>query len=378
MGILDRIRARSKQSPQPDEPEEPLRGVNISSPRPAPGQRPVRTDGHVIHCPDGEIFQPTGVDASDLPTYDHLFPNGPYQFFRSPPPRPGPKDPRRPQQSAKKTVTIPTPVIGILCGSGILDKAQMAGLARLNHSIYDTVTPHLYRQVTIDRYSVLKLLYGIPLPVSGYTFDPKATFNAKGKKKQIYHDEDVISSAVERRKRKCLEYVKEIILDEPLLDCKTCQSLIRLRDPSFAMDASDTQPAGQFQPMREPVEPASSSTTESTTLMPNVDTVYLTPGLTTALAQWEKTAKSPHLLLDAITALCGRKAIRTLNVPGSSISAHRPDPGGSEIGETRDFVDEINQTFGPESMNWTPFKMNLHELDAWLEDRDVAVLRRVQ
>jgi hypothetical protein len=376
MGIFDRLRAHSKRDAEPIEPEGSLRGIVISSPRPASEQRPIRTDRYAIQCPDGSTFEPTGIDASGLPTYDHLFPNGPYQFFRNPPPRPGPKDPRRPQTSKKTPITIPSPVLGIICKRGLVNKAEMAILARLNHSVYDTVIPHLYRQITIDRYSILRILYGIPLPVSGYSFDPNATFNAKGKKKQVYKEEDVVPPAVERRKRKCLEYVKEIVLDEPLLDYKTCQSLIRLRDPSYAMDASDTQPAGQFQPMREPAESSSAPSTEiSTTLMPNVDTVYLTPALNHALVQWEKTSKSPHLLLDAIVALCGQKTIKPLDLSGKTKSepTRSQDPGGSESAEKKDFVDELNETFGPKCMTWHPFQMNLKELDEWLLDRDVPV-----
>ena len=186
----------------------------------------------------------------------------------------------------------------------------MAILALLNRSMYDVVIPHLYRQITIDRYTLPKILYGIPLPIVGFTFDPQATFDRKGKRRQVYREEDVISRTVEERKRSCLKYVREIVLDQPLVDWRLCQSLLILRNPEYGRDASDSQPFGQYHPMREP-EDASASSTDSigtnTILMPNVETVYLTSEVVTAMDNWEKSSNSPHVLLEAIHALCGPK-----------------------------------------------------------------------
>ena len=309
MGIFDRLQAHLKQSTSPVEPpEEPLRGLVISSPRPpSPSQRTGRSDYFTQHAI--EVEDEVEVDEDGLPTYNHLFPNGPYRWFRDPPrpinPARPPKDPRRLVKEPRK---IPLPVIDILCSH--IDRSSMAILALLNRSMYDVVIPHLYRQITIDRYTLPKILYGIPLPIVGFTFDPQAIFDRKGKQKQVYREEDVIPRTVEERKRRCLKYVREIVLDQPLVDWRLCQSLLILRDPEYGRDASDSQPFGQYHPMREP-EDASASSTDSigtnTILMPNVETVYLTSEGVAAMNEWEKSSDSPHILLDATHALCGPK-----------------------------------------------------------------------
>jgi len=241
-------------------------------------------------------------------------------------------------------------VIDIMC-KYVLDASSMAILARLNHAMYDTVTPHLYRKIAVDRFTLPKILYGIPLPISGFTFDPKAKFDAKGKQKQVYREEDVISRKVEERKRKCLENVRKIVLEEPLLDWRICQSLLILRDPGYGRDYSDTQPLGRYHPMREPEDPKEESSSRSIintiVLMSKVETVFLTPGVVTALKGWETRAKSPHILLDAIKALCGPKInIITETTPASN---RRAGDGST----TSDTVDEFKEAF--ESTSWRPF-----------------------
>jgi hypothetical protein len=354
MGILNRIQAHF--SPQPSLnaiPEEPPRGLVISSPAPpTASQRAGRSSYFRFANSPGED---EGVAEDELPTYNHLFPDGPYQWFRAPQPegssapaQPA-KDPRRFRE--KEPRTIPRAVIDIMC-KHVLDAPCMAVLARLNHSIYDIVIPHLYRRIAVDRFTLPKILYGIPLPISGFTFDPKAKFDAKGKQKQVYREEDVISRKVEERKRKCLEHVREIVLEEPLLDWRICQSLLILRDPGYGRDYSDTQPLGRYHPMREPEDPKDASSSrrvmETAILMPNAETVYLTPGVIMALERWETRAKSPHILLDAIKALCGPKIkIVTETTPASEFQA-RDGPIPS------DAIDEFKETF--ESTSWRPFR----------------------
>ena len=353
MGILNRIQAQfSPQSSLNAIPEEPPRGLVISSPAPpTASQRAGRSSYFRFANSPGED---EGVAEDGLPTYNHLFPDGPHQWFREPrpesssaPAQPA-KDPRRLRE--KEPRTIPRAVIDIMC-KHVLDASSMAILARLNHSLYDTVIPHLYRKIAVDRFTLPKILYGIPLPISGFTFDPKAKFDAKGKQKQVYREEDVISRKVEQRKRKCLEHVREIVLEEPLLDWRICQSLLILRDPGYGRDYSDTQPLGRYHPMREPEDPKEASPSRSiidtTILMPNVETVYLTPGVIMALERWETRAKSPHILLDAIEALCGPKIqIITETTTASEIQAEDE----SIPSET---IDECEKTFEPTS--WPPF-----------------------
>jgi hypothetical protein len=353
MGLFDRIQAQFNPPSRPI-PEEPLRGVVISSPAPpTPSQRQSMRD-YVFPDLDA-VDEEGGMDADGLPTYSDLFPNGPYQFFWDLP-RPA-ENPARPSRDPRRLkgeapLLIPISVIDLLCDR-VLDASYMAILARLNHSTYNIVIPHLYHQIRIDRYSLPKILYGIPLPISGFTFDPKAKFDGKGKQKQVFREDDVIPHSVEERKRKCLEHVKEIRLEEPLLDWRICQSLLILRDPEYGRDYSDTQPLGRYHPMREPEEPGSSATmareTRSTILMPNVETVYVTSGAVIALEQWEKTAKSPHILLDAIHALCGPKM--------KIISETSPTSDDNSVSETdvREITDQFKETFGPESSTWRPF-----------------------
>jgi hypothetical protein len=353
MGILNRIQPHfSPQSSLDAIPEEPRRGLVISSPAPpTASQRAGRSSYFRFANSPGED---EGVAEDGLPTYNHLFPDGPHQWFREPRPECSitparhPKDPRRLLE--KEPRTIPRAVIDIMC-KRVLDASSMAILARLNHSLYDTVIPHLYRKIAVDRFTLPKILYGIPLPISGFTFDPKAKFDAKGKQKQVYREEDVISRKVEERKRKCLEHVREIVLEEPLLDWRICQSLLILRDPGYGRDYSDTQPLGRYHPMREPEDPKEASPSRSiidtTILMPNVETVYLTPGVIMALERWETRAKSPHILLDAVKALCGPKIqIITETTTTSEIQAEDE----SIPSET---IDECEKTF--EATSWPPF-----------------------
>lgn len=358
MGILDRLQAHFNQpSSTSIAPEEPLRGLAISSPAPPTASQRERLE--YFRLADNQVEDAeVGVGEDGLPTYNHLFPDGPYRWFRDPPrppsnpPRPL-KDPRRLYD--KEPRKLPLPVIGIMCEQ-MLDTSTTAILARSNHSIYDTVIPHLYRKMHIDRFTLPKVLYGIPLPISGFTFDPQAKFDAKGKQKQVYREEDVISRKVEERKRKCLEYVREIILEEPLLDWRICQSLLILRDPGYGRDASDTQPLGRFHPMREPEDPKAPSTSrpiaETTILMPKVETVYLTLGVVNAMEEWENKTKSPHILLEAIKALCGPKATIVTQSNSSSVfsSASRSLPGN----DAKEATEQIEQTFEPG--NWRPFK----------------------
>jgi hypothetical protein len=353
MGILNKIQAHfSRQSPLDAIPEEPIRGLIISSPAPpTASQRAGRSSyfRFVDNQEDGE-----GVAEDGLPSYNHLFPDGPHQWFREPRPessntsaRPG-KDPRR---SLKEPRPIPRPVIDIMC-KRVLDAFSMAILSRLNHSIYDTVTPHLYRKITVDRFTLPKILYGIPLPISGFTFDPKAKFDAKGKQKQVYREEDVISRKVEERKRRSLEHIREIVLEEPLLDWRICQSLLILRDPGYGRDYSDSQPLGRYHPMREPEDPkeasSSRSVLETIILMPNVETVYLTSGVIMALERWETRAKSPHILLDAIKALCGPKIKLVTDITPASDRQSEDESGPG------DAIDDFRETF--ESTSWRPFR----------------------
>jgi hypothetical protein len=354
MGILNRIQAHfSPQSSLNAIPEEPARGLVISSPAPPTANQRGGRSSYFRFA--GNQEEDEGVAEDGLPTYNHLFPDGPYQWFREPrpegssaPAQPA-KDPRRLRE--KEPRTIPRTVIDIMC-KHVLDASSMAVLARLNHSIYDIVIPHLYRRIAVDRFTLPKILYGIPLPISGFTFDPKAKFDAKGKQKQVYREEDVVSRKVEERKRKCLEYVREIVLEEPLLDWRICQSLLILRDPGYGRDYSDTQPLGRYHPMREPEDPKEASSSRSiidtTVLMPNVETVYLTPGVIMALERWETRAKSPHILLDAIKALSGPKIkIVTTITPGSLRQA--------EDGSIpSDAIDEFKETF--DSTSWRPFR----------------------
>jgi hypothetical protein len=354
MGILNIIQAHfSRQSSLNAIPEEPPHGLVISSPAPPTASQRAGRSSYFHFANNQE--EDEGVAEDGLPTYNHLFPDGPHQWFREPRPESSstaarhPKDPRRLLE--KEPRTIPRAVIGIMC-KHVLDAPCMAIIARLNHSMYDTVTPHLYRKITVDRFTLPKILYGIPLPISGFTFDPKAKFDAKGKQKQVYREEDVISRKVEERKRKCLEHVKEIVLEEPLLDWRICQSLLILRDPGYGRDYSDSQPIGRYHPMREPEDPKEGSSSRSiidtTVLMPNVETVYLTLGVIMALERWETRAKSPHILLDAIKALCGPKInIITDTTPASECQAEDgsiPSPA----------IDEFKETF--EAASWRPFR----------------------
>jgi hypothetical protein len=354
MGILNKIQAQFSRQPSLDAiPEEPLRGLVISSPAPPTASQRAGRSSFFRFVDNQEDDE--GVAEDGLPSYNHLFPDGPRQLFREPRPessnssaRPG-KDPRR--LIEKEPRPIPRPVIDIMC-KHVLDVSNMAILARLNHSIYHTVTPHLYRKITVDRFTLPKILYGIPLPISGFTFDPKAKFDAKGKQKQVYREEDVISRKVEERKRRCLEHVREIVLEEPLLDWRICQSLLILRDPGYGRDYSDSQPLGRYHPMREPEDPkeasSSRSVLETIILMPNVETVYLTGGVITALEQWETRAKSSHILLDAIKALCGPKIKIVSEITAASDRRSEDEPGSS------DTIDEFKETFA--STSWRPFR----------------------
>jgi len=353
MGILHKIQAHfSRQSSLDDIPEEPLRGLVISPPAPPTASQRAGRSSYFRFANNQE--EDAGVAEDGLPTYNHLFPDGPHQWFREPRPDSTStaarhiKDPRRLLE--KEPYTIPRAVIDIMCKC-VLDASSMAMLARLNHSLYDTVIPHLYRKIMVDRFTLPEILYGIPLPISGFTFDPKAKFDAKGKQKQVYREEDVISRRVEERKRKCLEHVREIVLEEPLLDWRICQSLLILRDPGYGRDYSDSQPLGRYHPMREPEDPKEPSSSraimETTVLMPNVETIYLTPGVISALERWETRAKSPHILLDAIKALCGPKIkIITKITPASGCQ--------DENGSISDAIDEFKETF--ESTSWRPFR----------------------
>jgi hypothetical protein len=353
MGILNRIQAHF--SPQPSLnaiPEEPPLGLVISAPAPpTASQRGGRSD-YFRFANNQE--EDGGVAEDGLPTYNHLFPDGPHQWFREPRPEGSsapaqpPKDPRRLRE--KEPRTIPRAVVDIVC-KHVLDAPCMAILARLNHAMYDTVIPHLYRKVTIDRFTLPKILYGIPLPISGFTFDPKAKFDAKGKQKQVYREDDVISRKVEGRKRNCLRHVREIVLEEPLMDWRICQSLLILRDPGYGRDYSDTQPLGRYHPMREPEDPKEASSSRSiidtTVLMPNLETVYLTAGVIMALERWETRAKSPHILLDAIKALCGPKIKIVTELTPASVDQ-------AEDGSiSSDAIDEFKETF--ETTCWRPF-----------------------
>jgi len=347
MGIFDKIQAHfSRQVSLEAIPEEPLRGLVISSPAPPTASQRAGRSSYFRFADNQE--EGTGVAEDGLPTYDHLFPDGPHQWFRELRPessctrgRPG-KDPPR---------SIPRAVIEIIC-ERVLDASSMAILARLNHSIYDTVVPHLYRKIRVNRFTFPKILYGIPLPISGFTFDPKAKFDAKGKQKQVYRDEDVVSRKVEDRKRKCLEHVREITLEEPLLDWRICQSLLILRDPGYGRDYSDSQPLGRYHPMREPEDPKEASPSrslmETTVLMPNVETVYLTLGVIMALERWETRAKSPHILLDAIQALCGPKMKFITRITPA------PECRFEDESIASDVIDEFKETF--ESTSWRPFR----------------------
>jgi len=354
MGIFNKIQAHfSRQSSLDDIPEEPPRGLVISPPAPPTASQRAGRSSYFRFANNHE--EDEGVAEDGLPTYNHLFPDGPHQWFREPRPessntraRPC-KDPRRLLE--KEPRTIPRAVIDIIC-KRVLDAPCMAILARLNHSIYDTVVPHLYRNIIIDRFTLPKILYGIPLPISGFTFDPKARFDAKGKQKEVYREEDVISRKVEERKGKCLGHVREIVLEEPLLDWRICQSLLILRDPGFGRDYSDSQPLGRYHPMREPEDPKESSSSraimETTVLMPNVETVYLTAGAIMALERWETRANSPHILLDAIKALCGPKIkIITRTTPA-------PECRGENESMASDVIEEFKEIF--DSTSWRPFR----------------------
>lgn len=354
MGVFDRIQAHFKQSPSSSSStalEEPLRGLVISSPAPPTAIQRARSD-YFRFSDTVDAEEDSGVDGDGLPSYDHLFPNGPFRWFRNTSPIRPTRDIRR--LKGKDTPAIPSSVIGIVC-SRVLDPPTMAKLARLNHSIYEAVIPHLYRRITIDRFTLPKILYGIPLPISGFTFDPKAIFDAKGKQKQVYREEDVIPRSIEERKRKCLTSVKEIVLEEPLLDWRICQSLLILRDPGYVRDYSDSQPLRRYHPMREPEDPKITSSSrpimETSILMPNVETVYLTAGVVTAMEQWEVKAKSPHILVDAIRALCGLKVNIVTSTPASDCRTEEKtvsNESGSEV------TKPYNETF--ESGTWQPFR----------------------
>jgi hypothetical protein len=349
MGLFSMIKESLKREESPPPPaREPILGINISAPRPAPGQSDRRMDYHMPDF-DEEEEATIGVDASGLPTYDHLFPNGPYQWFHDPP-APGEGYRRRiPGVPDSKKRPIPIEVLEILCKHRAIDSCTMAKLARVNHAYYRAVIPDLYHRLIIHRYSLPKILYGIPLPISSFTFDPNAVYDKKGKKKQVYHQDDVIPPMVERRKRRCLSLVKELILEEPILDWPLCQSIIMLREPNHPAASSFSRPVVKFFPMREPAEGSTPSTTSTnTTLMPNVETVSLSPGISRALSSWEETAKTSHHLLDAIASLCNDKSVRYITLPvDDGKASSEPDSSASTSEEVvKDFISEINDKFG--------------------------------
>jgi hypothetical protein len=79
-----------------------------------------------------------------------------------------------------------------------------------------------------------------------------------------------------------------------------------------------------------------------------VETVYLTSGVIMALERWETRAKSPHILLDAIKALCGSKIKIVSEVTPASERQAEDEPGPSEA------INDFKQTF--ESTSWRPFR----------------------
>jgi len=196
----------------------------------------------------------------------------------------------------------------------------------LDRVSYETVNPHLYRRINIDRHTLPSLLYNVPLPNTGYKFDADAIYDVLGKKKQVYRPLNGISKEAEGRKRKCLAYVREVVVDGFLPDWQTCKSLSLLRavrDEDAPNDKvkkreqgtkkasegdgkGDMKGTGSNYELDPPAYDAGPSKSGNLMigLMPNIETIHFTSEAISSLVNWEETSQSPHILLEALVALC--------------------------------------------------------------------------
>jgi hypothetical protein len=165
-----------------------------------------------------------------------------------------------------------------------------------------------------------------PSRIPGYVFDADVIYDVLGKKKQVYKPLDGVSNEAEGRKEKCLGYVREVVVDGFLPDWQTCKSLSLLRavrdedapnarvkeggqgvkKASEGDGKGDMKETGSNYELNPPAYDAGSDESGDPKggLMPNVETIHFTPEAISSLVNWEETSKSPHILLEALIALC--------------------------------------------------------------------------
>jgi len=181
-------------------------------------------------------------------------------------------------------------------------------------------------------------------------FDADAIYDALGKKKQIHRPLDGVSEEAEGRKRKCLGYVRVVVVDGFLPDWQTCKSLSLLRAVSEeeapnargkeggqgAKEASegdgqgDMKETGSNHELDPPAYDAGPSKSGNPMggLMPNIETIHFSPEAISSLVNWEATSKSPHILLEALVALCRHPRISFVD---STLSGHLTAEAGKEM-----------------------------------------------
>lgn len=323
MGLFQKLSAHFGPSTSRSEiPDQTIIGVSISSPRPAvPGQGHNRPDGLAFLDPgEEEVYKDMNGNTVLPPGYETT----------TTPPRKARPDPRRPKRKGRSS-TSTVLIMEVVCSSSVVPLCTIATLGRLDKVSYETVIPHLYRRIHINRHTLPSLLYNIPLPNTGYVFDADAIYDVLGKKKQVYRPLDGVSKEAEGRKRKCLGYVREVVVDGFLPDWQTCKSLSLLRAvrATYAPDTKgkeggqgvkkasegdgkgDTERAGSNHELDPPAYDAGPSKSGNPMggLMPNIETIHFTPEAIASLVSWEETSKSPHILLEALVALCGHPVI---------------------------------------------------------------------
>lgn len=319
MGLLSKVASRF----QSRRDESDVAGPSTSPAGFSGSQDERAPNSYASHVDDELLAEAWNRDDADLPSYDQLFQvepaSDPWSQARE-----KRKDPRR---RPPRPRLLPDSVLDLLCSYLCKDSPHLLPrLALLDKAAYDTVVPHLYHTVPIERNTIQKLLYGIPIPVQGFVFDPD--YDGKGKRKEG-RNRAAVSPESEERKRRCLSYTKRVLVDSVLPDWTTCRSLSVLRNPEERkfVDTSDNAPDLQYHPMRRPVADSEKRSSRTGLLMPNAEVVIIRPEAIQALVGWERMDKSIHLLPQALASICQRT---TIEIHGSVmdlvLARFTPDP----------------------------------------------------
>lgn len=327
MGLLGKVTSRLRRTESDTAGPSTTHGVGERIPR------YYETIGEATGRAEEEI----DVD-DELPSYTQLFHTDRVTPSERQVGKP-PKVPRRPLSDS---------VLNIL--SSYLSRhspALLTCLALLDKAAHATVIPHLYHTIPIERNTIHQVLYGIPIPVQGFVFDP--TYDGKGKRKEgDYRPDAVLSAESEERKRRCLGYTKRIVIESVIPDWTTCRSLSTLRNPDrLFVDTSDDAPGTQYHPMRQPVLDSEKAAIASRTslLMPNVEVMVIRPQAIQALARWEVVDGAPHILPEALANLCQPT---TLDIDGSVMDLVVADhgAGASERYQAKTLIATTIERFG--------------------------------